>query len=387
MVGLIFHRTFPHYRVGILKYLHERFGLIWVHSGSPFAGVTEGQDEQRVVRVRAVDLTFIRFLGANSDVLVLFDVLSPIRKYRPKVVIIQFELSMGSVWPLFLLRRFYGFKLILWGHGYDRLKGFQPDTRLMDKIRLKWIDWSDAVILYNENRREEIVRYLHDNSKLFVANNTLDTNELFAIKGDCDRTGLVELKNKLGIHSRYNLVCTGRLVKDKQVDYLLDVFQQIVQALPDTHLHIVGKGPLEEGLACQTERLGLKSNVTFWGEVIDQRHLGEIIYCSNAMVLPGAVGLAIVHAFCFGRPLITQAEGVNGPYHGGEVEYLVHGKTGYFAPHGDKSAMAEIIVQFLKDENSGIEMEKDISDFVIHQCSIEKMMSGFSDALAFVRQK
>jgi glycosyltransferase involved in cell wall biosynthesis len=323
----------------------------------------------------------------SSDVLVLMDVISPIHKLRPRVVIAQFELSMLSIWLLFLLRRFYGFKLILWGHGYDRTRGFHPDTNRMDKLRLRWVDWSDAVILYNENRREEIAKYVANTSKLFVANNTLDTNELLDIKDECDRIGSEKLKRKLGFIAKYNLVYVGRLVEDKQPDYLIDVFQMVIRRLPDVHLHIIGKGPLEDRLACQVDRLGLESKVTLWGEVIDPKAIGEIIYCSDAMVIPGAVGLSIVHAFCYGRPLITQAQEANGPYHGTEIEYLVHGKTGFFAPSGDKDAMSEIIIQFLTDEQRKLEMERHILDVVEQQCSVEKMILGFQQALAYVDQR
>jgi hypothetical protein len=120
--------------------------------------------------------------------------------------------------------------------------------------------------------------------------------------------------------------------------------------------------------------------------VIDPKSVGEIIYCSDVMVMPGFMGLTIVHAFCFGRPVITQAQGANGPYHSTEIEYLVHGKTGFFAPTGDKMAMADIIIQFLTDADRTAEMERHILDTTTHQCSVERMMSGFREALDFVER-
>jgi hypothetical protein len=65
----------------------------------------------------------------------------------------------------------------------------------------------------------------------------------------------------------------------------------------------------------------------------------------------------------------------------------VQGKTGFFAPSGDKGAMSEIIIQFLTDEQRKVEMERQILDAVENWCSVERMMLGFQQALAYVDQR
>jgi glycosyltransferase involved in cell wall biosynthesis len=58
--------------------------------------------------------------------------------------------------------------------------------------------------------------------------------------------------------------------------------------------------------------------VRFLGEVVDPKRTAAYFSLADLMVIPGVVGLAIVHGFAFGLPLIT----TDSPGHGPELDYL-----------------------------------------------------------------
>lgn len=380
---IIFHRALPHYRGAILDRLNNYFKIIWVHSNSLIEGLSGTSKNTFSHCVRSIEIDLPKKIGLTGESLVLMDVLSPLRQFRPKVVIAQFELSLLSIWLLFIMRRLNGYKFILWGHGFSRRHGFNPNC-LSDKLRLKWIEWSDGVILYNNNIKYEIKPYCKTPEKLFVANNTLDTIELIKLREEYEKVGIKKIKNKLHIDIKYNIVFVGRLIEEKEPTFLLEVFTILLKLISNVQLHIVGRGPLEQKLKSQSTVCGINENVTFWGEILDSNKLGMILYVSDLMVNPGCVGLSIVHALCFDCPIVTQQEGENGPFHGTEIEYLKNGETGFFTPPRDKGAMAKIIYEFLLDKRCKKSMKRNIRGFIEKSCSIEKMMQGFKDALRYV---
>lgn len=61
------------------------------------------------------------------------------------------------------------------------------------------------------------------------------------------------------------LLAMGRLVPIKRFDFLIDCFSRLAADFPQWQLHIYGKGPLEDQLRQQIERLGLTERVFLKG--------------------------------------------------------------------------------------------------------------------------
>jgi len=140
--------------------------------------------------------------------------------------------------------------------------------------------------------------------KLVVIPNGIDV-EKFTLVPPADLTGL-------GV-PRGSRVATfiGRLDRQKGVPWLLRAAPLWLNRLPDAHLLIVGKGPLEGQLRQICQRAAIASRVTFAGWRAD---VPEILAASQLLLLPSrweGMPNVVLQAMASGLPVVaTEVEGV-----------------------------------------------------------------------------
>jgi glycosyltransferase involved in cell wall biosynthesis len=83
--------------------------------------------------------------------------------------------------------------------------------------------------------------------------------------------------------------------------------------------------------------------VHFAGEIRDQAAVARYLRVASAVVIPGALGLAVNHALAHGLPVITR----DTPLHGPEIEYLTPGKDS-FVVQGDQEAFVDTLRTFVR---------------------------------------
>ncbi len=265
----------------------------------------------------------------------LVDMFRAIRRMRPHVVLVPAEKKFIAfvVWTA-LLKLFYRFRLITLNHpicGKDK-----SDLKSWN-VRLTRIFYGffDRVGFYTEAAREWAVGHkIVARRKSFFANNTLDTQQIWN-----------DFPFEICENPQKTLLFIGRLVQSKRVAQLLEIYGQFCQLEPDAKLKIIGAGPLEEELRRQSEHL---PNVEWLGAVSDQRQIGAHMRDSHVVVIPGASGLSIVHAFCYGKPYVT-LDHASIP-HGPEITYLRHDENGLFLD-GDSGEVATALSRLLNDSN------------------------------------
>jgi len=325
---------------------------------------------------------------SKIDTLAFLDIFTPLFKFKPPVVVTEFALGIISNYLLLFLRPFLKYKLILWSHGYNRKTGFHPEKSFADKLRIWWMNKADAVILYGQKGKKMLARYIKDNKKIFVAQNTLDTTILLGIRDKLDKIGKEEIKKQLEFTKRYNLIYMGRLLKEKEPNRLIDVYKVISKKIDSIELHIVGNGPMMGELKMKTKNLKDEDKnlkIRFWRGITEDEATGKMLYASDLMVMPGDLGLSIVHSFCFDCPVVSQKQGVNGPFHAPEIEYVIDGKTGFLTPYDNNKLMAAVIIKYLLDETKQNQMKQGIRKMVEEVCNLDNMIRGFSKAISYVK--
>jgi len=154
---------------------------------------------------------------------------------------------------------------------------------------------------------------------------TLSTGEIDSIRGEF---GLL-----LG---RKRVVFSGRLVKEKRADLLVDAFAKIADSRPDWDLLVIGDGPLRESLKSRLPTR-LTGRVMWTGFLDDQRKIAGLYRLCDVLVLPSdfepwalvineaaASGLAIVSSDVVGAAAELVRPGVNGElFRAGDLESLV----------------------------------------------------------------
>jgi len=380
---LIFQRMLVNYRVPIFKRLNEIFGTILCFSkngpANNYFSLVSNPDFPHYLVPGA-------YLSSQRETLMVQNVLKPLFKFKPSVCIIEFSLGILTNLLFYILRPFLKYKLVLWSHGYNRKTGFNPESNFLDKIRLWMMKAADGIILYSETDRAIVERYLKNSKKIFVAQNTLDTDRLIQLRDSFENRGKDEIKYEMGMQEKYNLIYVGRLLKNKEPDRLLDVFKMVSKRLNSVELHFVGDGPMLGRL----EKMSKNLKVRFWGRVTDDEKLGKLLFGSNLMIIPGYLGLSTVHSFCFDLPVITQKKSKKGPFHSPEIEYLVDNKTGFLIDYGNNKEMVSTITNYLEDLSLQgrlhVEMRKEVRNMIDNICSIDKMMEGFKKALDYIKQ-
>ncbi|GAI11692.1 unnamed protein product, partial [marine sediment metagenome] len=195
--------------------------------------------------------------------------------------------------------------------------------------------------------------------------------------------GKETIKREINFKKKYNLIYLGRLLKEKEPDRLLDVFKIVSRKLKFVELHFVGDGPLYSKLL--EKSVGL--NVRFWGSISDNVFLGKLLFSSDIMIIPGYMGLSVVHSFCFDCPVVTQKQGKEGPFHSPEIEYLINGKTGFLVEYGNNGKMATVISNYLLGPKDIKNKFKDnIRKMIEDKCSIDNMIDGFKKAIDFCQK-
>ncbi len=376
---MIIQRILPHYRTGVFRRFSEHFNNLSIVFGNP------SKDESLKNDTSQLPVNFFEVRNhypAGSSKIFISDLKSLMSVKKPQVIISVFNIGNLNLYRLFLLRKVLGFKLILWSFGYDPVRGFDPKKSFADKIRLLMCQKADAVIFYWQKGREEVERFSARKDHYFVAPNTLDTVELTSLRKTFDLKGRDIIRKDLGITGKNHFIYVGRLLADKQIDLLINSFGILNSRSSDARLTIIGDGPERESLQTLA---GTISGIEFKGEILNDEQTGKWLYASDALVMPGRLGLSVVHAFCFGTPVISQAK--DGYYHGEGIGYLKDGINGFLAKDGDAEDIARKMSVLCDDPEYLESMRKNALDTIESECSVEKMLDGFQQAIEHVSRK
>lgn len=137
------------------------------------------------------------------------------------------------------------------------------------------------------------------NSPFTVINNGIDTAR-FAFSAEIR----AKKRAELGLGDKRVLLHVGRFHDQKNHTFLVDVFDEVRKADPNTELLLVGVGPLEEGIKEKVNALGLSECVRFLGTRSD---VNEIICAADVFLLPSlyeGLPLTLVEAQTSGIPVV-----------------------------------------------------------------------------------
>ncbi len=147
------------------------------------------------------------------------------------------------------------------------------------------------------------------------------------------------------------VVTVGRLDWYKGHKYLLEAAEKIVQILPDARFLIVGDGGYRKRLENQVKQLNLDENVIFTG---NRKDIPEILAGIDLFVLSSVsegFGRAVAEAMACAKTVVATKAG-------GLSEVVEDGITGRLVSPKNSTALAEAIIELLKDkkkaENMGI---------------------------------
>lgn len=371
---LFIQRVFAHYRKPIIDRVSKLY-IIQSFGTNLNLGIKKGES------IYYKNVKYIKYYPSNST-LYLFSWLKKIR-FNPKVIVIEFAIGILNIPILILFSKIFNRKLILWSHGYDRKKGFEPYNRLSDRYRLILMKWCDAVLLYSNVDKIFLSNFIKS-EKIFVAQNTLDTDNLLAIREKLEHIGVTQIKVDRSYKQKYILTFIGRMVKDKKPELLIDVYEYLKTNNIDVAIHFIGKGELYEKIYNTIIERNYIEDFHFHGWLHNEEQIGEILYCSDLIINPGYLGLSINHAFCFDTPIISFMQTDTGPFHSPEVEYIVNKKNSFLIKNKNINLFMETIIGYLKNEKEQKRVKREIRKTVNSSMKPSKMVKGIDEAIKYV---
>ena len=157
----------------------------------------------------------------------------------------------------------------------------------------------------------------------------------------------VDIERFSGQHSvltkdEITLITTSRLVLKNGVGDLIEA----MKFLPvNTHLKIIGAGPLHDNLKFKIKNLKLEDRVTLLGN-IDNINIPKFLHEADIFIRPSlseGMGISFIEAMAARLPVIATPVG-------GIPDFLKHEETGLFCKVHDIKSIAEAVERLISDE-------------------------------------
>ncbi len=270
----------PHYRESFFLELAKKLDLdVYVYMNS------ESTNIQVSSALPAIKMKSI-FIGK----MVIYDIRQLfLQKY--KIIVIASEMKLVSNWPILLIARLLGVKVILWGHGFNARYYDEYNNKLPIMQRLSY-RLAAGAWFYTENELKIWNKYL-PSLKSVSLNNTIDVEPIFNTM-DFDRD---LIKNKYKINTKINLIFCARFSNsNRRADLLVKLIEKIDK--DKFGFIIIGGGTPRPDFSKYV-------NVYDFGEVYQKEIKDELFALADIYFQPGAIGLSVVEAMAYGKPVMT----------------------------------------------------------------------------------
>jgi len=373
----------PFYRVKLFKILADKIGAKFLFFSDASEKNWESLNPHGSYDVAVVPLN----ADSSSKLKVIYNLAKELWT-KDYDVFVQGVSGKFFVLTTFIIAKLRKKPIVLWTGFWNH-----PQT-FFHKVTFPIIKYiylhSDAVVTYGTHVRDYLISIGVKKSKIFVAQNTAD-NDLYNKEVSLEEKN--ELLKKINAENNKIILFVGRLQKEKGVELLLEVINNIHLNPPskgdfDTNLQntnckliIIGRGPQENNLKSYCKQYNLE-NVIFL-DYVPNAVLYKYYNIADIVVVPSITtpkfkepwGLVVNEAMNQNCVVIT-SDAV-GAAMGGLIE---PNKTGFIFPEKDSKKLAENISKVL--ENA--ELQKKISKAArkkINTWTYDKMAQGFIKAV------
>lgn len=140
-----------------------------------------------------------------------------------------------------------------------------------------------------------------DHGEVKIIHNAIDLD-----KFKFDPEARKKLRKELDIKEKTVVIGhVGRFVKQKNHDFLIDVFKEYHTKNPDSKLLLIGTGPLEEKIKAKVKKLNLPDSVLFLGQRDDTNKLYSVMDVFCLPSLYEGLGMVLIEAQTNGLPCVA----------------------------------------------------------------------------------
>ncbi|HEY9411898.1 MAG TPA: glycosyltransferase family 4 protein [Jiangellaceae bacterium] len=197
--------------------------------------------------------------------------------------------------------------------------------------------------------------------------------------------GGAQVRERLGLDpSRPVLLSVSRFVPRKGQDALIKAMPQILDAVPDAVLLLVGDGPNRKRLESLTHEHRVDNEVIFagavpWSEAPSWFDSADVFAmpCRTRQggLEPEALGIVFLESQACGRPVLVGDSG-------GAPETVIHGETGYVVDPFNPPAIASRAIELLADPDHAKDLGRKGRAWVAREWSWEEPVATLRRLLA-----
>lgn len=370
----IVQRFLMHYRIPLFQRINQIEGV----------NLTVIVNDPKVLNWNKTDLGFeLVYLPAltakfgygakNYRIPVSLPLIKHLWQAQYDVVISEGVTNIANNLIIYPLSRLRGSKYIWWGAGRRRFAKKNIFRKMADPFTYYLIKHADANIAYGSVARDYMISVGAAPEKIFVAQNTIDTEPIFASLNDI-APRIEAVRQKLGLKGKKIILYVGVIEQRKKIENLILAYQEVLkQTDQPIALVLVGDGPYLETLKQWYKEEIPLPDVHFAGKIVEG--VGAYFAMCNVFALPSEGGLALNQAMAYGKPVIaTSADST-------EVDLIQQGKNGYIVAEDDISALSDAILQILQNPAKQREMGDLSAKLMKEKFTLDNMVKGFQFAL------
>ena len=244
-----------------------------------------------------------------------------------------------TMWIAAILGRLRGKRVLFFGHGWIR-----KECGIKKFFRNTFFRLAHGMLIYGHRSKCIGIEDGFDPAKLYVIYNSLDCAQQDSVRSkifpeDREKTR-VELFGE-----RANdpvLINITRLHHYKKMDMLIRAAAELKKRSKPVNIIIIGEGPHRAELEQLAKDCGV--NAIFTGALYDELEIGKMLNASDLAVMPGPVGLLVMHALAYGVPVISNNDfDTQMP----EFEAIIPGVTGDFFDSDNVPSLADAVERML----------------------------------------
>jgi glycosyltransferase involved in cell wall biosynthesis len=327
-IAILHQGCVPNYREAFFRRLGAVRGrdyVVFYGEPEPGSGVIAAQPPH-AFHSEFVRNRFLRLLGRR---LVYQPVFRAIAFGGYDALVIGHEVKYFMNLALLFWFRLMGKPVLFWGFGtgqdfWDQERGpiGRSFSRAVNAAKRLLVRSASGYLAYTDSGVATIMRAGMKRERIRVLNNTIDLDEEVLCHAEVQNLDRVALRAVWRIAPEATVFTfVGRLLAGKKVEELIGAVRALRDEGVSAEAVIVGDGP--ERAALETFA-GAASWCHFLGAIHDGDGIARIYRASDALVIPGYVGLAVNRGFAHGMPVIT----IRSDLHSPEIDYVESGVNG-----------------------------------------------------------
>ena len=329
--------------VDLLKTLKEREienSVLYFHEGP----------NVKKIRNMKIECIKVESLFKMYDPIFLFNFFRLVKKINPDVI-------HSSLWAANFLStiasKIFKIPLLCSIHLASNLEQETSDNKIrtfLEKIIFK----ADSLVAVSHSLKNELIlKYPQLKNKLEVIENGIAA----------ERFG-----GSIHMSSKFIIGTVGRFIPRKNHKFLIETFAELHKIYPNTELHLVGQGPLEDELKNLVFKLDLNSSIKF----IKTDDASSIYKNFDCFVLPSdqeGLSIALLEALASGVASIVIGQD-------SKHDVISQNENGLIVKK-EKNELIFAISRLILDPDLKIELSQNGRELVSSKYSLDKMVSSY----------